>query len=353
MTGRYCGFVTKSTLFAACLAPMAGVCSGADSPPTAEITNGMVRVRLYLPDAKTGFYRGTRFDWSGVIGSAEYAGHDYFPQWFQRADAKVRDFIYDGPDIVAGPCTAITGPSEEFATDGKALGFDEAKPGGTFIKIGVGVLRKPDDAHYDMFRVYEIVDGGKWTIRRDPGAIEFRQEISDPATGYGYDYRKTVLVTADKPQMVLNHRLRNTGTRAIHSSVYNHNFLYLDRQPPGPNLSITLPFEIQASPAPDQHLAEVSGHQILFRKVLAGEDRVYMGIGGFGTDAKDYDIRIENRQAGAGLRITGDRPLSRVALWSIRAPLSLEPFIDIQIEPGAEFTWQISYDFYTLHPSGK
>src|SRR5215831_4722302 len=133
MAERYVAGMVKTTLIAACLAPM---CSSADSAPAAEISNSLVRLRLYLPDAKSGFYRGTRFDWAGVIGSAEYAGHDYFPQWFQRVDAKVHDFIYDGPDIVAGPCTAVTGPTEEFVSDGSALGFDEAKAGGTFIKIG-------------------------------------------------------------------------------------------------------------------------------------------------------------------------------------------------------------------------
>ena len=45
-----------------------GVCSSASSAPEAEITNGLIRARLYLPDAHAGFYRGTRFDWSGVIG---------------------------------------------------------------------------------------------------------------------------------------------------------------------------------------------------------------------------------------------------------------------------------------------
>jgi hypothetical protein len=345
--------MNKTTLIAACLAPMAGVCSPANSAPAAEITNGLVRLRLYLPDAKTGFYRGTRFDWAGVIGSAEYAGHDFFSPWFQRSDAKVHDVIYDGPDIVAGPCTAITGPAEEFVTDGKALGFDETKAGGTFIKIGVGVLRKPDDAKYDVFRPYPIVDGGKWSVRTGPDSVEFRQEISDSSTGYGYDYRKTVSVIQGKPQLVLDHSLRNTGKRAIHSSVYNHNFLYLDRKSPGPDVSITLPFLIQASPPPDPRFADVRGGQILFRKTLTGEDRVYFAIAGFGHDPKDYDIRIENRLAQAGLRITGDQPLSRAALWTIRAPLSLEPFIEMNIEPGAEFTWRITYDFYTLPKSGN
>src|SRR5215472_16671692 len=118
--------MNKTTLIAACLAPLAGVCSPAHSAPAIEITNGLVRVRLYLPDAKTGFYRGTRFDWAGVICSAEYAGHDYFPQWFQRADAKVRDFIYDGPNIVAGPCTAITGQQKNLSPTAKR--WDSMKP---------------------------------------------------------------------------------------------------------------------------------------------------------------------------------------------------------------------------------
>jgi hypothetical protein len=124
----------------------AGIYVSAGSAPEAEISNGSLRARLYLPDANLGFYRGTRFDWSGVVGGVEYAGHNYYPQWFQRSDPTVHDFIYDGADIVAGPCTAITGPAEEFVSNGQALGFDQAKAGGTFIKIGVGILRKPDDA---------------------------------------------------------------------------------------------------------------------------------------------------------------------------------------------------------------
>jgi hypothetical protein len=343
----------KPTLVASCLAAITAAHAGSGSPPTAEITNAVVRLRVYLPDAKAGFYRGTRFDWAGAICAAEFGGHDYFPQWFQRADANVRDFIYDGPDIVAGPCTAMTGPAEEFATDGSALGFTEAKAGGRFIKIGVGVLQKPDDAKYDLFRLYSIVDAGKRTVRLDPNSAEFTQEISDSTTGYGYAYRKTVSLTLGKPQLVLDHRLRNTGTRTIRSSVYNHNFLYLDRKPPGPGVSITVPFTIQASPQPDPRFAEVRGNQIVFRKALTGEDRAYFAIAGFGPNPEDYDIRIASREAGAGVRITGDRPLARAALWCIRAPLSVEPFIDMNLEPGTEFTWRITYDFYKLSTSAS
>ena len=345
-------FMTKTLSVGLGFLLAAEIFVSADSAAEAEITNGPIRVRLCLPDAKTGFYRGTRFDWSGVIRSLQYAGHDYYPQWFQRSDPSVHDFIYDGADIVAGPCTAITGPAEEFVSDGKTLGFEEAKTGGTFIKIGVGVLRKPDDKNYDPYRLYPISDGGKWMVTPRRDAVEFHHELADPLTGYAYHYRKTESIACDKPQMVLDHVLSNTGKRVIQTSVYNHNFLYLDRQAPGPDVSLTFPFKIQTSKPPANSLAEIRENRITFSKSLIGEDRVYLDLRGFGADAEGYDIRIENHRVRAGVRITADRPLSRLALWAIRAPLSIEPFIDMNIEPGKEFTWRINYEYYTL-PTGK
>ena len=126
-------------------------CLPAADFPQAEIANGQMRVKIYLPDSKNGYYRGTRFDWSGVISALEYQGHNYYGPWFDRVDPAVNDFIYDGPSIVASPCSGISGPVEEFSTNHSALGWDEAKVGGTFIKIGVGVLRK-DAPRYDYVK---------------------------------------------------------------------------------------------------------------------------------------------------------------------------------------------------------
>ena len=39
-------------------------CAAADYPE-AQISNGVLQVKLLLPDAQKGYYRGTRFDWSG------------------------------------------------------------------------------------------------------------------------------------------------------------------------------------------------------------------------------------------------------------------------------------------------
>ena len=321
--------------------------AGGAEPPSARIANGQISASLYLPDPQTGFYRGTRFDWSGVIYSLEYKGHNYFAPWFQKERDDVHDFVYEGADIVAGPNTAITGPVEEFFTDNKALGYDEGAAGGLFIKIGVGELRKKDAGAYDHFTKYEVVNPGKWTVKSGKDSVEFTQ-VLDGSAGYSYVYKKTVRLVPGKPEMVIAHSLKNTGKKAIVASAYDHNFLSLDHQPAGPGYSISFPFTIQPSNAQTGDLAEIQGTQILYKKALAGQDRVMTLIGGYSDRASDYDFRVESTAVGAGMHVTGNRPLSKAMLWSIRPVVSVEPYIDMSIQPGREFTWDLHYAFYTL-----
>jgi hypothetical protein len=305
--------------------------------PQAEISNGLVRARLYLPDPDKGYYRATRFDWAGVIPSLEFKGHTYFGQWFEKYDPKIHD--------------AIIGPVEEFVTDNLPLGYEEAKPGGTFLRIGVGVLRKPAQAPQNKrFFTYDIVDPGNWTVHKSADAVEFEQRVSDANTGYAYVYRKTVRLAKGKPELLLEHSLKNTGRRAIQTDVYDHNFFVIDGQPTGRDVSVEFPFELKAK-ADLQGFAEVRGPKFVFLRDFVKGDRVQSDLVGFGDSAKDYDIQVENRKTGAGVRITGDRPLSRVLFWAINTVFAPEAYVTMNIAPGKEFTWRMAYDFYTLAPA--
>src|SRR5208283_3467420 len=96
---------------------VAGVAASGDPPtdkiPQAEISNGELSAKVYLPDAAQGFYRGTRFDHSGIVSSLEYKGHNYYGQWYTRSDLRVHDFAFEGDDIVTSTCCSIVGPVEE------------------------------------------------------------------------------------------------------------------------------------------------------------------------------------------------------------------------------------------------
>ena len=81
----------------------------AEDYPQTTISNRDLRVTVYLPDRDKGFYRSTRFDWSGVISSLEYRGHNFYGPWFDQRDPSVRDFAHKDGRIVAGMQSGVTG----------------------------------------------------------------------------------------------------------------------------------------------------------------------------------------------------------------------------------------------------
>ena len=327
---------------------IAAVFGRAADYPQAEISTGQITAKLYLPDPTNGYYRSTRFDWSGGIYSLKYQGHDFYGTWFDRVDPKVINWVHQGPEIVCGPCGALAGPVDEFET---VLGWNATNSNGTFIKIGVGVLRK-GQGNYNRFVPYEVLDTGKWTVKKESDSVEFTQELTDTNSGYAYLYRKVVRLAARKPELEIEHRLKNTGRLQIKSTVYNHNFVVLDKQPPGPDFTVRLPFQIQAGRQPSRGPAEVKGNQIVFTRPLAGEDEAVVFITGYSDSVSDTEIVIENKKVGAGMKITGDRPLVRDMMWSIRTVLAIEPYIAIDIPPGAEFDWKNTIEYYTPSKGG-
>lgn len=313
--------------------------------PQSEISNGILRAKIYLPDADKGFYRGTRFDWAGVIGSLEYGGHEYFGPFFEKFTPSVSDVVIGDP-IEAGVNSAASGPVEEFvsAPDGSALGYDEAKAGESFCKIGVGSLRKIDDSPYSSYTNYPIVSTGKRTTKSGPDWIELTQEL-ECGSGYSYRYQKTIRLAKGEPVMTIEHRLVNTGKRAIETQVYDHNFLTIDHQTTGPALSVSFPFSLEPM-GKLEHLAEVRGNQLSFPKEFEGSDTFYAEFKGFGYDAKDYAITVEDKNTGAGVVISGDQPLAHLGLWAVRTVVAPEPYIQIKVPVARDVRWIYTYRFY-------
>ena len=300
------------------------------------IGNGLITARIALPDLTKGFYRGTRFDRAGVVTDLRVNGRTFYHPWFDRLSPEVLDYTYDARDrVVGGPDSAASGPVEEFAP----LGF-EAKPG-TFVKIGVGVLRQPDSQPYDHYRHYRVVDGGKRTTKTTRDSVLFTQVLFSNGTGYVYE--KTLRLVPHKPELVIEHRLKNTGLKPISTSVYDHNFLAL--KPGNAGIRVTFPFTVAALSPPPADLMRIEGGIITYVRPMKNKERVSFLITGFGADAKDYDFRVEDIASGAGVRVQGDRPISRLNIFSLDKVQSIEPYIDIALLPGQEKQWRYTYSF--------
>lgn len=318
--------------------------------PQTKLSNRVLNATIYLPDADKGFYRGTRFDWAGVIGSLEYNGHSYYGPFFEKFNPAVRDVVIGDP-IEAGVNSAATGPVEEFLGAGETvLGYAEAKPGEPFCKIGVGSLRKLDNAPYSSYTNYPILNGGKRTVKSGSDWIEFTQQL-DCGSGYGYTYTKTIRLLDNQPEMTIEHRLVNTGTKPIDTRVYDHNFTSIDHQPTGPDVVMSFAFH-PVPTKPMSALAAVEGNRLTFPKELKGRDTFDRNFSGFGTTADDYKIEIENHKTGAGVAILGDRPLVDLEVWAVRTVVAAEPYVEIKVPVASDFTWKYTYRYYTA-PGGK
>ena len=219
---------------------LAAVWLSAQSHPSHQITNGDITATVYLPDAKNGFYTTTRFDWSGAIGSLKYKGHEYYGIWWSKI-TDIYDFGYEGPnkDVISADFTAMVGPAEEFG----ALGYDDVPAGGLFVKPGVGVVeaRRDELQPFASLCDRERREVGRQDLARRGG---IHHTLSEPSINFGYVYTKVVRLTPGKPQMTISHVMKNTGSKPIVTNVYNHNFTTIDKQTTGPDVEITVPWQM-------------------------------------------------------------------------------------------------------------
>jgi hypothetical protein len=297
-----------------------------DQYPSLTISNDEVEMKIYLPDAENGLYRATRFDWSGVIGSVQFRGHEYFGYWKETHDPLFHE--------------DLTGPVEGYIKPG--LGYEEAEAGGEYVRIGVGVIEKPDEEQYSFRNSYKLLDPGIWTIEHGEDWISFMQELNSDI-GYGYIYEKTIRLKNDG--FTIDHKLLNTGAKVIETDQFNHNFLMIDGEHSGPDFSISFPYPISTDDDPKGFL-EISDSRIGFIKELVNDDAVFVELNGYSQEISDHKVTVENLKTGAGVTYTVDKPLYRMAFWACKTTLSPENSVWISVEPGAEENWRSEYTLF-------
>ncbi|MDW7691188.1 hypothetical protein R9C00_19450 [Flammeovirgaceae bacterium SG7u.111] len=302
--------------------------------PSTVISNGEVTMKVYLPDRKKGLYRSTRFDWSGVIGSVKYRGHEYFGAWKDSHNPLATE--------------DVLGPAEASASGG--LGYDEAAPGEGFIRLGVGIIQKGDEQEYSQhIETYKILDYGKWKIDQGNDWITFTHTINSDF-GYGYVYKKTIRLN-DKG-FTIEHTLGNTGEKQIELDQYNHNFFVIDNQVSGPSVKVKYPFKVHTE-SDTKGLAEVGGNSIKFNKEIEEGNSFSVELEGFKPSVQFNKFSIENKETGAGVTVSIDQPLTKAHFWAINKTLCPEQFIRLSVEPNKEQTWTSRYILFESKATTK
>ena len=224
------------------------------------------------------------------------------------------------------------------------MGYAEAQPGGVFVKIGVGLLRRVDGEDYLFNGPYPIARAGEWQIEARSDAVDFEQELTTDS-GWGYRYHKRLQLLPGEPELVLSHRLENTGIRSIDINNYNHNFTLIDDQVYGPSYTVEFPFASEV-PQSINDIACFRGHRAECDEDL-GERSLWIQLFE-GQDPGNYNAAlVRNDHSGAAVAFRGDAPIERMVFWAVERAACPEPFIRIRLQPGEAQEWSSVYRYHT------
>jgi len=299
--------------------------------PAGNLSSKQLKARFYLPDTQKGYYRGTRFDWSGLVSRVESAGHSFFCEFREQQHDPLN---HDD----------ICGTAEEFSMTTLPPGLAGAAAGHPFLKIGIGVLERANDPDYAFWKKYTILQPGGWNIAMKSDRIEFAQKLSAP-NGWAYDYSKTIRLDDKTHAMTITRRLKNTGAKKIETDHYGHNFLKIDGAPAGPDYVIEFPFQPRfGEGSKPEGCVEIGNKSLVFLKEVPQDKSVWVRLEGC-TKLEDSQMRIVNRRTAAEMTIVTDQPLIRLVFYSSGGVLAPEPFVKLDLEPGQSKVWTTTYRF--------
>jgi len=163
---------------------------------------------------------------------------------------------------------------------------------------------------------------------------------------YGYVYSKKVRLANNKPELILEHTLKNTGSKLLETNVMNHNFFVIDSLTTGSDFTVQFPFELQAQPTKEQSAAQVKGNAINLEAGDPHKKNFFLeDIKGYTSDIKDYQITVNHKPSGTGVTILSNRPIEKLNFWASVKTICPEPYIHIRVDPGQTFEWTTTYQF--------
>ena len=225
---------------------------------TLKANNNDLSVVVYLPRGlKPGertYYQSSRFDWGSMIGSITRTTtnpntgvkekhvlygtnqwrlpHD--PYWAESGVGLASEF---GVGTDGSLCNFLCGWNQNSEVTNGVLGYQEAKSGESFLKIGVGELIKGscstcDSAEdYKFNSPYQFARPPVWTLKDDKNSnsiiLSHTATLHDRQIGYKLEKH----ITLNDDQLLVKTVLSNLGSKSFSTAWYSHHFFSCDSHP--------------------------------------------------------------------------------------------------------------------------
>lgn len=292
---------------------------------THVLKNEHLEIQIDLPLEN---YNFSRFDWTGKIISVQY----------KNICIAGVEKLNDAADNQSGK-----GFYNEFGIN-EPIGFADITPGDWFHKIGIGLLKKEGEA-YSISRKYEIQPADfEVATGRDTMIISCASPVCN---GYAYILKKEIRLV--ETGFIIQYCLKNTGSKIIHTTEYNHNFIAINHEFISSDYELRFPFYIRP-----ELFEETVNHEA---KVEIGEKEITFNgtpIEPFffsnlsGNEITEATWELLNTKTKIGIRETGNFKTAKVNLWGWKHVISPELFFDVTLEPDQEIEWSRTYDVFEI-----
>ena len=289
------------------------------------LSNKVLEIHLDVPLEGYSF---SRFDWTGKITQVLYRN---LPVTATERTDQVDHNLFG------------KGLYNEFGID-TALGFQEAKPGEWFHKIGVGALKKTDEP-YQFTRRYKIRPA-RFQFETLPDSVLISC-LSETLNGYAYELHKEIKLQENS--LIITYQLENKGRKVIETEEYVHNFMGVAKDLIGKDYLLRFPFELDQN----KFQALVNSE----RKMAIGKNEIsFLGIPNEqffvshlnGEQTVSALWELHHHQTCIGMRETGSFSTQKVNLWGWQHVISPELFQNVSIDPGNTEAWTRTYQFFNL-----
>ena len=270
-------------------------------------------------------YQGSRFDCTGKIINVKFKGIEI-----------------SGVERIQPENTNILGRGfyNEFGME-NPIGYDEAKPGDWFHKIGIGLLQR-DENPYSFLKNYPIKPA-QFEVEESKLSLKISC-IGDLNSGYAYLLYKEIKVLENGFE--IKSQLKNTGNKTIKTNEYNHNFIAINKEPIDENIGLKLPFfpkrEDFFENVDPEKLISIKGNLVELRN-SPSKDFFLGKINGEQSPEPNWELT--HKKLKFGISEIGDFKLQKFNLWGCNHVISPEMFFEINLAPHQEVSWSRKYIF--------
>ena len=356
---------------------------------TLHSPNGDLSAVIFLPKGlkpgETTYYLASQFDHSSMIGNIrrttrnQHSGKEttqllygteqwrvpHDPYWPESGVGLAAEF---GVGDDGAFCNYRCGWYQVDEVTNGVLGYEEAKNGDSFLKIGVGELIKgscplcDSSEDYKFNSPYQFKRRPDWQLEISPSTPNF-MALSHEATLYQHGYRLRKEITLNDDVILVKTILTNIGRVPFATAWYSHHFYTCDNHPVGRGVGVDLDLAATGGAYDEPGTWFWSTPIENYASITTNDDEVSVKM----QRGVEQNVRIKaefsiNEQSRGAFSIHGCDTLIKETIPEMEAPggdismyafnlyietgtFSPEPQIYMHLWPGQETSWTQRLDF--------